>query len=154
MEKFNIDVIGTYLEKIFSSNFFFKNYKLSTKNVQKINSPKKLTQYDLAFVYENKNRWLFIRIEDLFTYQKLIIWVNQIRDIKAVNFDVESYFISELNLKNISQKLTFNAKSEIELENILENILEFIVNNSDEKLKRVFEGKIWIDTSFDWGDYK
>jgi len=154
IKKLNIDLIGRLLERILSLNILFKDYILSNKNVQKINGPVKVTEYDFVFVSENKNRWIFIRIEDFFTYQKLIIWVNQKIDKKPINFDVQGYFISELDLKNIKQKMIFKAKTEIELEKIIEGIFKFIVNNSDEKLKGIFEGKIWIDTPFDWGDYK
>ncbi|MDZ4756973.1 MAG: hypothetical protein SGJ10_02385 [Bacteroidota bacterium] len=154
IEKLNIDLIGRLLERILSFNILFNDYILSTKNIQKNNNPVKVTEYDFVFVSDIKNRWMFIRIEDFFTYQKLIIWINQINDKKPINFDVLSYFLSELDLKNIKQKMIFKAKSEIELEKIIESIFEFIVNNSDEKLKGIFEGKIWIDTPFDWGDYK
>ena len=154
IEKLNIDLIGGLLESTLNSNILFKEYKLSTKNKQKITGPVKVTEYDFVFISDIKNRWLFIRIEDFFSYQKLIIWINLLNDKKPVNFDVQSYFITELNLKNIKQNMIFKAKSEIELEEILKSIFEFIIKNSDENLKEILEGNIWIDTPFDWLDYK
>lgn len=155
LEKTNIDSIGRILELIMKSFNIFSNYVLENRNIQKLNSPTKVTNYNFSFISKIYNREIYIRISDYYKHQNLLVWI---RNISANNLsekiDLELYFLGRLSNNNIKQKMIFKAKSEIELGKDIESIFEFIVNNSDEKLKGIFEGKIWIDTPFDWGDYK
>jgi hypothetical protein len=154
LEKIRTDNIGEILERILKSYTIFFDFFLIQKNTQKINSPTKITEYDFTFISENHDRWLFIRIQDFFTHQKLIIFLNQLNFKKNINLDIESFFISELKNNTVKQKLIFKSKSEVELENHLQQIFKYLVDNSNKQLDEIITGKIWVDIPFGWGDYK
>jgi hypothetical protein len=154
LEKIHIDNMGTILERILKSHTVFFDFLLINKNVRKINSPTKIIEYDFTFISEINNRWLFVRIQDFFSHQKLVILINQLGDKKNINIDIQNFFISELGNKTIKQKLIFKSKSQDELERELESIFKYIMANANEKLKEIITGKVWIDVPFDWGDYK
>uniref|UniRef100_UPI00404A0C8A hypothetical protein n=1 Tax=Flavobacterium sp. TaxID=239 RepID=UPI00404A0C8A len=154
LEKIHLDNIGTILERILKSYTIFFDFSLINKGTQKINSPTKITEYDFTFISENYDRWLFIRIQDFFAHQKLIIFLNQLNVKKNINLDIESFFISELKNNTVKQKLIFKSKSEVELEKHLESIFKYLNDNSNEQLKEIIKGKTWINMPFDWGDYK
>ncbi len=154
LEKIHIDKIGAILERILKSYAIFFDFSLINKSNQKINSPTKITEYDFVFISEENNRWLFIRLQDFFSHQKLILLINQLDDKKSVNLNIQNFYISELKNNTIKQKLIFKSKSEVELKNHLQHIFKYLMDNLNEQLKEIIAGKIWIDIPFDWGDYK
>lgn len=154
LENINIDKIGAILEGILKCYNLFFDYTLVNKGIQKISSPTKIIEYDFTFISEKTNRWLFIRIQDFLSHQKLIIFINQLNDKKNVNLDIQNFYISELKNNTIKQKLIFKSKSEVELKKDLESIFKYLIDNSNEQLKGIITGKTWVDMPFDWGDYK
>lgn len=154
LEKIQIDSMGKILESILKSDILFFDYILISKNIQKINTPSKIVEFDFTFSSEKNNRWFFIRIQDFFSHQKLIIMLNQLNEKKNVNIDIQSFFISKLKNNTIKQKMIFKSTSEVELKNQLERIFEYLIENSDNQLKEIINGELWIDMPFDWSDYK
>ena len=97
---------------------------------------------------------MFVRLQDFFKHQNLVIWINELINKKNTNIDLGNYFISELNNKKIKQQLFFKIHSENDLKNKLECAFRNINEQMDDKLKKVLMGELWINTPLDWGDYK
>jgi len=154
LEKIQPDMISKLLQNVLKSYAVFFNYTLVRCDVRKSNTPTKTTNYDFTYVSEKNNRWLFIRVQDFFTHQNLIILINKLTNKRNVNIDVKNYFISELNDKNVKQKLIFKSNTEDNLEIALKKIFGHLMKHADGTLKKVLLGEIWIDMPMDWGDYK
>lgn len=154
LEKIQIDRIKEILEKTLKDYSLFVNYELIKWDIQEISTPTKVVEYNFTFTSEKINRWLFIRIQDFFTYQNLTILINQVNEKKISNIDVKNYFISELKNNKIKQRMTFKSISETTLEDKIKKAFQYVMQNIDEDLKKVFEGKIWIEMPIDWGTYK
>ncbi len=154
LEKINLDIIGEILVRILKSYALFFDYTLIQRNIQKVNSPTKIINFDFTFISEKNDRWLFVRIQDFYSYQKLIIFINKLADKESSNLDIQNFYVSELKNNTIKQKLIFKYKSDIELEKNLGSIFKYLIDNSNEKLKEIITGKMWIDMPIDWGDYK
>lgn len=154
LNKIEIEVIGNILRIVIKSLPLFSSYKLIRKDIQELSSPTKVTNYDFVFISEKYNRWLFVRLQDFFKHQNLVIWINELIDKKNTNIDFENYFISLLNNKAIKQKLIFKINSESDLKSELGRIFLYINEHMDDKLKKVVTGELWIDMPVDWGDYK
>ena len=154
IEKLNIETINKSVIKIIKSKPLFEDYTFAENAIHKIKTPKVFTQYDFILNSIEKNRWILFRIEDYFNHQKIVIWINQLEEKKAVHIDLENYFFFEMKIKNIKQKLIFKATSSSALEEKLDKALDFILATSDYRLKEVFEGRFWVNMPFDWHGYK
>tara|TARA_R110000796_G_scaffold250788_3_gene380599 strand:- start:133 stop:603 length:471 start_codon:yes stop_codon:yes gene_type:complete len=154
LRKIEIDTIGNIIEAIIKSLPLFSNYKLVKKDIQELSSPTEVINYDFVFISAKYNRWMFVRLQDFFKHQNLVIWINELINKKNTNIDLGNYFISELNNKKIKQQLFFKIHSENDLKNKLECAFRNINEQMDDKLKKVLMGELWINTPLDWGDYK
>lgn len=154
LEKIRIEFIGDILEVIIKSLPLFSSYKLINKDIQKLSSPTKVSNYNFIFYSLSSHRELYVQIQDFFKFQKITFWIRNELDVKSNRLNLLNYFISELNNRSIKQKLVFKITTENDLEKSLKKIFEYLAICSDDKLKEVIRGKIWIDTPFDWGEYK
>jgi hypothetical protein len=154
LRKIEIELIGNILEVIIKSLPLFSSFELIKKDIQEISSPTKITNYDFVFISKKYNRWLFVRLQDFYNYQGIVIWINELIKKKNTNIDLENYFISKLNNKTIKQKLIFKVNSENDLKDGLKKIFEYINEHMDNSLKKIIMGESWIDMPVDWGDYK
>lgn len=132
----------------------FDGYELFEQRSVEIKSPTVIFQYDNIYINKLKNRWLFLRIEDYFKNQRIIIWINKLQDKDVSNLDVENYFIKNLNKNKIKQKMIFSVDKLDDFQKTFRDIVQFIEDNSDEVLKNIFNGSLWIKQNFDWNGYK
>lgn len=132
----------------------FSGYSTQRQEIQKIKSPVVATFYDTTLESKIADRWLFVRVEDFYKYQKVIIWVNFLNNRRSVNFDIERYLVEHLQIKNINQELVFKSKTDDGFKEMFKGVLEFISENIDEKVRLLLSGQFWLDMPFDWQGYK
>ena len=97
LNNINIKDLEISINEVIKDSDLFDGYELLEQRNIKIKTPRVIYQYDNIYVNELKNRWLFIRIQDYFKYQRIIIWINKLIDKDVSNLDIENYFIENLN---------------------------------------------------------
>ena len=150
----NIKDLEISINEVIKDSDLFDGYELLEQRNIKIKTPRVIYQYDNIYVNELKNRWLFIRIQDYFKYQRIIIWINKLIDKDVSNLDIENYFIENLNKNQIKQKMIFSVDKLEDFQRRFGNSIQFIEDNSDDTLRNIFNGNIWIKQNFDWNGYK
>ena len=154
LNNINIKDLEISINEVVKVSNLFDGYELLKQRNIKIKAPRVIYQYDNIYVNELKNRWLFIRIEDYFKNQRIIIWINKLIDKDVSNLDIENYFIENLNKNQIKQKMIFSVDKLDDFQRRFGNSIQFIEDNSDDTLKNIFNGNLWIKQNFDWNGYK
>lgn len=151
MEDYNCYFVNI-IKQIIYTNGLFVNYSLIKWNINKLLAER--IDYDFILESDKDNRWMLFRISDFGKYQKVVIWLNFLDVPKAANFDLQVYFYSYLNIHNVEQRLRFESITMHDFAKGLHNVLNYIMSKLDLKGKLIFEGKYWIDSPFDWHEYK
>jgi uncharacterized ubiquitin-like protein YukD len=154
LNSINIKDLTISINEVIKNSNLFDGYELFEQRSVEIKSPTVIFQYDNIYINKLKNRWLFLRIEDYFKNQRIIIWINKLEDKDVSNLDVENYFIKNLNKNKIKQKMIFSVDKLDDFQKTFRDIVQFIEDNSDEVLKNIFNGSLWIKQNFDWNGYK
>ncbi len=154
LNSINIKDLTISINEVIKNSNLFDGYELFEQRGVEIKSPMVIFQYDNIYINKLKNRWLFLRIEDYFKNQRIIIWINKLEDKDVSNLDVENYFIKNLNKNKIKQKMIFSVDKLDDFQKTFRDIVQFIEDNSDEVLKNIFNGSLWIKQNFDWNGYK
>ncbi len=154
LNSINIKDLTISINEVIKNSNLFDGYELFEQRSVEIKSPTVIFQYDNIYINKLKNRWLFLRIEDYFKNQRIIIWINKLQDKDVSNLDVENYFIKNLNKNKIKQKMIFSVDKLDDFQKTFRDIVQFIEDNSDEVLKNIFNGSLWIKQNFDWNGYK
>ena len=154
LNSINIKDLTISINEVIKNSNLFDGYELFEQRSVEIKSPTVIFQYDNIYINKLKNRWLFLRIEDYFKNQRIVIWINKFQDKDVSNLDVENYFIKNLNKNKIKQKMIFSVDKLDDFQKTFRDIVQFIEDNSDEVLKNIFNGSLWIKQNFDWNGYK
>ncbi len=132
----------------------FDTYEVKRSDEMTVRSPIIKTNYDLVFESKLYDRWLFIRIEDYYKYQKLVIWFNKLMHPEPVNFSLERYFAGNEDLNNNEIKWVINVKTKEDLVDKIRAVIDVIEQQNLGKVKDIIKGQSWIDLPFDWEGYK
>jgi hypothetical protein len=155
MIEIQLEKIEEILSRILSFHPLFFGFKLIKKNIEKKHFRDTLfINYNFEFISEIKKRNITIVIQDSRTSQTVWFWIKNLENENTTPLSISDFFIKCLKNNAIKQILIFKCKSELEFEENLSVIIDYIVNKSDDQLKKVIEGKVWIEIPFDWSDYK
>ena len=153
LKKISEKSIYNIVEKSISHNSLFTDYILEDYKIRKLKSPTLVKQYNFYLKSTKFNRKVQIRINDYHKNQNLEIWIDKMDDSNLNRFNVKYHFLN-LKINTIKQKLKFKCSSENDLYRSVDGILNFINENADIKLIKIFKGEDWVDMPFDWGEYK
>lgn len=154
LQNIHIDKIFQMIDKEILSKKIFNGYKAVEHKTYKISSPTIIIMYDITYINENADRWMFINIGEYSNYIKLRVELNKLSVKESSNLNIENYFIENYDNKKISKLTSFAIKSEENFKECLEKIFIYINENSDKILQEIFKGKHWKKQKFDWNDYK
>tara|TARA_R110002051_G_scaffold314220_1_gene391069 strand:- start:3722 stop:4192 length:471 start_codon:yes stop_codon:yes gene_type:complete len=154
LKKVNSKTVLQLMESTIKSFALFDSFELKRSYETVVRSPSIRTNYDLIFESKLNDRWFFIRIEDHYKYQKLIIWVNKLEHPEPVNFSLERYLAGYTKL-NIGEDLwLFKIKTEKNLVVRIQAVINIILHQNLEEVIALIKGKSWMNMPFDWEGYK
>ena len=84
LNSINIKDLTISINEVIKNSNLFDGYELFEQRSVEIKSPTVIFQYDNIYINKLKNRWLFLRIEDYFKNQRIIIWINCSRRKKHI----------------------------------------------------------------------
>lgn len=153
LAKISEESIYNAVKKSIVESPLLTDYILEDYVIRKLKNPTSVTQHNFYLKSSAFNRKVQIRINDFYKNQNLEIWIDKLDDSNLNRFNVKYHFLN-LKINTIRQKLKFKCDSENDLNRSVYGILNFIYENADLKLRKIFKGKDWIDMPFDWGEYK
>lgn len=154
LKKINSKTVLSLMESAIKNHDFFATYVVKRSNVIVVKSPLNKTNYDLVFESRLYDRWLFLRIEDYYKYQILVIWLNKLEHPELVNFNLERYFAGCENLNCGKDIWVVKIKTEKDLVHYIKVVIDVIEQQNLERVKDIIKGQSWIDLPFDWEGYK
>ena len=77
-------------------------------------------------------------------------WKGALKKVRGARGELTSG--KELN--QIKQKMIFSVDKLEDFQRRFGNSIQFIEDNSDDTLRNIFNGNIWIKQNFDWNGYK
>jgi hypothetical protein len=154
LKNINNKTVLKLMESTIKNYELFDTYEVKRSDEKTVKSPIIRTNYDLVLESKLYDRWLFIRIEDFYKYQKLVIWFNKLWYPEPVNFSLERYFAGNENLNKSEIKWVIKIKTKENLVDKIRAIIDVIEQQNLEKVKDIIKGQSWIDLPFDWEGYK